>query len=146
MSVLAIGPRPRGIAVPRAFVRYAWLTTATVVVLFASIGWTLSWRVGNPVLFWLLAVFTLVGELLPIPVPRRNGLTRITISTAFAFAILLRFGLAPAVSVYVASVVIADASSRVAPIKILFNAAQYALAISAAGAVWMLAGGLSPVG
>jgi diguanylate cyclase (GGDEF)-like protein len=146
MSVLVIGPRPRGIAVPRTFIRYAWLTAAAVAVLFAAVGWSLSWQVNDPAVFWLLSIFTLVGELLPIPVPRRNGLTRITISTAFAFAILLRFGLAPAVSVYVASVVIADASSRVAPIKILFNAAQYALAISAAGAVWMLAGGLSPVG
>src|SRR5947209_17757366 len=112
MSVLVIGPRPRGIAVPRTFIRYAWLTAAAVVVLFAAVGWSLSWRVNDPAVFWLLSVFALVGELLPIPVPRRNGLTRITISTAFAFAILLRFGLAPAVSVYVASVVIADRSEE----------------------------------
>jgi diguanylate cyclase (GGDEF)-like protein len=77
----------------------------------------------------------IAGELLPIPVPRRHGLAKVTISTAFAFAILLRFGVAPATAVYVASVVIADGIERVAPTKILFNAAQYALAMVAAAAV-----------
>ena len=66
---------------------------------------------------------------------RANGLAKVTMSSAFAFAILLRFGVAPAVAVYVVSVVIADTWDRVAPIKVLFNAAQYALAMVAAAAV-----------
>jgi diguanylate cyclase (GGDEF)-like protein len=125
-------------------VRYAWLTTLVAVVVFGTSGWQLTWRIDSPALFWLLSAFTLAGELLPIPVPRRRGLTKVTISTAFAFAILLRFGLAPAASVYVASVLIADGADRVAPIKVLFNAAQYALAMAAAGGVVMLFGQLSP--
>jgi diguanylate cyclase (GGDEF)-like protein len=139
MTVLTTGPRPRGIAVPRAFVIYTWLTTGAAVALLAALSWNFTWKIDDPALFWLLAAFVLAGELMPIPVPRRNGLARVTISTAFAFAILLRFGVAPAVVVYVASVVIADAWDRVAPIKILFNAAQYALAMTAAGGVVMLA-------
>lgn len=139
MSVLAKGPRPRGIAVPRTFYLYTWLTTGAAAALLGALSWNLTWKIDNPALFWLLSALVLAGELLPIPVPRRNGLTRVTISTTFAFAILLRFGLAPAVAVYVASVVIADTWDRVAPIKVLFNAAQYALAMTAAGAVVMLA-------
>ncbi len=64
----------------------------------------------------------LVGELLPIPVPRRRGLARVTIFAAFAFAILLRLGPGPAALVYISSSVIAGALGRVAPLKILFNA------------------------
>ena len=62
-----------------------------------------------------------------------------TISTAFAFAILLRCGPGPAALVYVSSSVIADLAGRLAPLKVLFNAAQYLLALLAAGAVLLIA-------
>ncbi len=107
--------------------------------------WVSDWQVDDPVLLVALSGFVLVGELLPIPVPRRRGLARVTISAAFAFAILLRFGPGPAALVYVASSVIADAAARVSPLKILFNAAQYLLAIVAAAGVLLLAHSL-PMG
>ena len=47
--------------------------------------------------FWLMAA-SCSRELLPIDVPRRDGADRVTISTAFAFAVLLLFGLLPAVA------------------------------------------------
>src|SRR4051794_1128738 len=75
--------------------------------------------------YWLMAVLVLVGELIPIDVPRRDGADRIAISTAFAFAMLLQFGLLPAVAAYAISSVIADAVARLALLKITFNAAQY---------------------
>ena len=50
----------------------------------------------------------LVGELMPIDVPRRDGADRVAISTAFAFAVLLQFGLMPAVLAYAAASAIAD--------------------------------------
>ena len=93
----------------------------------------------------MLSAFVLAGELLPIPVPRRRGLARVTISAAFAFAILLRFGPGPAALVYVSSSVIADVAGRLSPLKILFNAAQYLLAIVAAAGVLLLAHSL-PLG
>jgi diguanylate cyclase (GGDEF)-like protein len=134
--------RPR---VPQAFVVYAALTALLAAASFAVVAYQLRWTIDEPALFWLLATFTLAGELLPIPVPRRNGLAKVTISTAFAFAILLRFGLGPATAVYVLSVVIADAVERVAPVKILFNAAQYALAMMAAGAMLTLTDASPPL-
>jgi diguanylate cyclase (GGDEF)-like protein len=139
------GVRPRPSPVPQSFVTYTALTTAAAVVALAVVGWQLPWRIDEPALFWLLAAFVLAGELLPIPVPRRNGMARVTISSAFAFAILLRFGIGPATVVYIGSVVIADGVERVAPIKILFNAAQYALAMMAAGGVLLLAGASPPL-
>jgi diguanylate cyclase (GGDEF)-like protein len=132
-------------AVPRSFVTYSLLTALAAALLLGVLAWQLRWSVDNTALFWLLSGFVLAGELLPIPVPRRNGLAKVTISTAFAFAILLRFGLAPATVVYVVSVVIADALERVAAIKILFNASQYALTMLAAGAVLTLAGATPPL-
>jgi diguanylate cyclase (GGDEF)-like protein len=123
---------------PRAFVLYAGLVAALAAASLVLLPWSRDWRVSEPALFVVLSVFVLAGELLPIPVPRRRGLTRVTISAAFAFAILLRFGAGPAALVYVASSVIADLAGRVAPLKILFNAAQYVLSIVAAAAVLRL--------
>jgi len=138
-------PSPTGkTSVSRAFVVYVAFTVALAAVVFGAFSWRLGWRLEPLPLFALLSAFVLIGELLPIPVPRRNGLTTVTISTAFAFAMLLRFGLAPAMWVYVASTVLADAGRRGSPVKVLFNAAQYALAISAAAGVLALAGDQPP--
>jgi diguanylate cyclase (GGDEF)-like protein len=124
---------------PQPFVLYAALVAGVGLALVAFVPWTREWRVGSPPMFLVLSAFVLAGELLPIPVPRRRGLARVTISTAFAFAILLRCGPGPAALVYVSSSVIADLAGRLAPLKILFNAAQYLLALLAAGAVLLLA-------
>ena len=124
------------------FVVYAGLVAALAAASLVLLPWSREWQVSDPALFVILSVFVLAGELLPIPVPRRRGLTRVTISAAFAFAILLRFGAGPAALVYVASSVIADLAGRVAPLKILFNAAQYLLAILAAAAVLRLTNSL----
>ena len=125
---------------PRAFVVYAAVITAAAVAALVGLGWTWTWRVDSPALLVMLSLFVFAGELLPIPVPRRHGLAKVTISTAFAFAILLRFGVWPATVVYVTSSVLADSIDRVAPIKVMFNAAQYALAMIAAAGVLALAG------
>ncbi len=93
---------------PRTFVLYAALVTALALASLVLLPWVRMWQVDAPALFLVLSAFVLAGELLPIPVPRRGGLARVTISAAFAFAILLRFGPGPAVLVYVASSVIAD--------------------------------------
>jgi diguanylate cyclase (GGDEF)-like protein len=127
---------------PRTFIVYATLVAAAGVALVALVPWTREWHVGSPAMFAVLSTFVLAGELLPIPVPRRGGLARVTISTAFAFAILLRCGPGPAALIYVTSSVVADLAARLAPLKLLFNAAQYLLTVLAAGAVLLIAGSL----
>jgi diguanylate cyclase (GGDEF)-like protein len=127
---------------PRSFIIYVGLVAVAAVGSLILLPWMREWRVGDPAVFVVLSVFVLAGELLPIPVPRRRGLTRVTISAAFAFAILLRFGPGPAVLIYVSSSVVADVAGRVSPLKTLFNAAQYVLAMVAAAAVLNLTGQL----
>jgi hypothetical protein len=96
-------PRLRGggPTAERAFALHVGLTTATALAILGALAPNIDWRIDAPALFWLLSALVLVGELLPIPVPRRQGLAKVTISTAFAFAILLRFGVWPALLVYV---------------------------------------------
>jgi diguanylate cyclase (GGDEF)-like protein len=96
--------------------------------------------------YWLMAGLVLVGELIPIDVPRRDGADRVAISTAFAFAILLQFGLLPALAAYAVASAIADAVARLAPLKVAFNAAQYGLSLAASALVLGLLGTPAPIG
>ncbi|MBV9803471.1 MAG: hypothetical protein JO130_09790, partial [Solirubrobacterales bacterium] len=127
---------------PRSFILYVSLIVALAAGLVVFLPWTHEWRIHSPSLFVVLSLFVLAGELLPIPVPRRRGLARVTISAAFAFAILLRVGAGPAAVIYVSSSVIADLAARVSATKIVFNAAQYLLALLAAAAVLIAANSL----
>jgi diguanylate cyclase (GGDEF)-like protein len=132
-------------SLPHGFVVYVASVAALAGASLVALPWVREWQVDDPVLLLVLSAFVLAGELLPIPVPRRRGLANVTISAAFAFAILLRFGPGPAALVYVSSSVVADAVQGVSPLKILFNAAQYLLAIVAAAGVLALAHSL-PIG
>jgi signal transduction histidine kinase len=99
----------------------------------------------QPVLFWLIAAFACAGELFPIVVPRRNDVEEITTSTTFAFAILIGFGIPTAAVVLATSSAFADAIHRKPVWKVLFNLAQYVLAVAAAGLVYRSLGAPSSV-
>ena len=49
--------------------------------------------------FWILAGLCLVGEALPIRLTRGARYDEVTVSTVFAFAVLLTFGALPAMLV-----------------------------------------------
>ncbi len=132
-------------AIPRRFVDFTVLTAVAAVGAMVAVGWAVGGRVETPVRFWLLAFFVLAGELLPVAVPRRHGLDKVTISAAFAFAMLLCAGVLPACAVYAAAVMIVDLWERTAPVKVVFNAAQYVLSLAGAGAVLVLSGAGPPV-
>ena len=101
--------RARRRGAPRGF--RAYTGTVSVLGVLACVLLTIDgsgvpsedWR------YWLFAALVLAGELAPIDVPRRGGFDRVTVSTAFAFAILLVFGLLPAVVAYAAASAVADA-------------------------------------
>lgn len=135
---------PGGV-VPRRFVGFTAVVVIAAAGSAAALAWKTGWHVAAPGRFWLLALFILAGELLPIPVPRRHGLDKVAVSTAFAFAALLCVGVLPACAVYAAASAIADLSARMAPSKVVFNSAQYILSLAAAGAALMLAGAAPPV-
>ena len=85
-----------------------------------------------------LALFTplvVLGELLPIRVRRRNDEEEITVSTPFAFTLLLASGIGAASLALILASLVADALRRKPFWKALFNAAQFALSVAGAGAV-----------
>jgi PAS domain S-box-containing protein len=117
----------------------ALAATASIVAFAATQGW----HVASQGRFWLLSVFVVGGELFPIPVPGRFGRDKVTVSTAFAFALLLSVGVLPAAAVYAAASAIGDLASRTSPPKVVFNSAHYGLAVAAGGGVLAL-GGFTP--
>jgi diguanylate cyclase (GGDEF)-like protein len=83
----------------------------------------------------LLAAGVLAGELLPLKIPRRGEHEELTVSTTFAFALLLVAGVAPAVVAQTAASVVQDVASRKPWWRVAFNVGQYTLALGAAGLV-----------
>lgn len=86
--------------------------------------------------FWILATLALAGELLPIRAPRGDSVEEIGVSTTFGFAILIRFGSAPAATVFAVASLVADLVNRKPVRTTLFNASQYVISVAAAGAVY----------
>ncbi|HZD72160.1 MAG TPA: HAMP domain-containing sensor histidine kinase [Actinomycetes bacterium] len=96
--------------------------------------------------FWVLAACVLPAELIRIPVWRRNAVYQITMSRPFALALLTGWGVPLAVVVFMIASVVSDLLHRKSPLRISFNAGQYALSIGAAGVVYEVLGGHPPLG
>jgi diguanylate cyclase (GGDEF)-like protein len=126
----------------RPYAQGVSLAGGALIVVLAAEGGRLplgDWR------YWLVAGLVLASEALPIDIPHRGGADRVTSSTAFGFAALLMFGVFPAVVLYAVVSLIVDVVWRKPLLKALFNAAQYALATAAAGAVMLALGATLPV-
>ncbi len=89
---------------------------------------------------WVLTVLTVVGELFPIRLPRRDDVEEITTSTTFGFAIMLGWGTGAAVIAMAAAVLAADLG-RKQLWKVVFNLSVYVLATATAGGVYVGLGG-----
>ncbi len=74
----------------------------------------------------------------PFNAPGREPDATSSPSIAFTFALLLGWGLGPAVAVQSAAVVVSSVRLRHAPWRAVFNAAQYGLAFCAASLVLTL--------
>jgi diguanylate cyclase (GGDEF)-like protein len=107
--------------------------------LAAGLGYHQAQRTPGPILV-LFTLLVVLGELLPIRVRRRGDEEEITVSTPFAFALLLTGGAAAAAAALCIASVLADATRRKPAWKALFNVAHLALSIGAAGAVLAAAG------
>jgi diguanylate cyclase (GGDEF)-like protein len=100
---------------------------------------------GLPPAFWVIAALAVIVDIRPFNAPGRDPDTTVFTSIAFSFALLLGWGLGPAVAVQSAAVVVSSIRLRHAPWRALFNAAQYALAFCAASAVLVAFGGAVPL-
>jgi signal transduction histidine kinase len=89
----------------------------------------------------VFAAFVVVGELVTLTVNDQNRLKAISITSTFAYGLVPLAGTTVAVLVFILGSVVADLTWRRGPVKTLFNAAQYVLALAAGGAVYHALGG-----
>ena len=125
--------------------RYAAMVVPAGFLLFSFVAlrdgpWTGNGERGLG-LFAVLAVAVLVGELFPIKVHRGQVVDEITTSTTFAFALMLGWGTAAGIAALVVSSVLGDGLQRKPPLKVAFNAGQYALSLGTAGLLFYGLGG-----
>src|ERR671921_511479 len=103
---------PSGRRIVRSLVA---LSAVAVLWKVASDPWPVS---DQPVTFGLLAALVLAGELLLVRIPGSVGFEDdLTVSAAFALALVLLFGAAPGVAVYAGACLIAEAVRRVSADK-----------------------------
>ena len=114
------------------------IAAGSAVVVVCAVG-----IAGDPIHDrWLLAVLAggiLIAELNPIRIP--GGGEEASFSTSFSLALLVTHGTEVTVVVSVACMVLADVIRRAVPIKIVYNAAQYALSWALAGVIYRLFAG-----
>jgi diguanylate cyclase (GGDEF)-like protein len=89
----------------------------------------------QPVTFAVLTAAVILGEMLPVKIPRRGNEEQITLSTSFAMALLLAGGLGPAVIAQGLATVIQDLSCGKPWWRVRFNVGQYTVSMVAAFAV-----------
>ncbi|MER7456265.1 EAL domain-containing protein [Micromonospora sp. NPDC126480] len=94
-----------------------------------------------PAAFWTMAVLAVGCDARPFVPPGRRQSSAVFPSTCFTFAILLGWGLGPAVAVQAVAVVVSGARLGYAGWRTAFNAGQYACALAAAYAVTRLGAG-----
>ena len=109
-------------------------------VLLSGISWIPEMLHGVGPAFWVFSAFLLLTE--PVQIPRQNEDDESNISTTFAFALLIVFGMAAAVTVQTVATLIVDVSQRKPWWKICFNVGQLALTLAAAALVFRWTPGL----
>ena len=83
--------------------------------------------------FWIFFGAVVLGELIPIKLPRRSEYLTITVSGTFTFALLITEGIAGTAIAMVAASLLDDIIHRKVLWKTGFNVAQYTLSIAAGG-------------
>ncbi|HZD68620.1 MAG TPA: ATP-binding protein [Actinomycetes bacterium] len=96
--------------------------------------------------FWVLAACVLPAEILRVTTWHRGTVNQLTMSRPFALVLLTGWGAAPTVVVFVIASVVSDLVYRKPPIRILFNAGQYALTMAAAAVAYSVLGGRPSLG
>jgi diguanylate cyclase (GGDEF)-like protein len=122
-----------------AFFGFAWTVVALAALLSAAPLMSLPDQIPQlPPAFWVMAALAAVCDARPFTPPGRRQSSAVFPSICFTFAILLGWGLAPAVAVQAVAVLVSGWRMRHAPWRIVFNMAQYACALAAAHAVTRL--------
>ncbi|MEU8298125.1 bifunctional diguanylate cyclase/phosphodiesterase [Micromonospora sp. NPDC048909] len=94
-----------------------------------------------PVAFWTMAALAVFCDARPFVPPGRRQSSAVFPSTCFTFAILLGWGLGPAVAVQAVAVIVSGWRLRHAAWRTAFNVGQYACALAAAYGITRLGPG-----
>jgi diguanylate cyclase (GGDEF)-like protein len=133
-------PRLRDTVPPDKATRMFGYIVAVIVAAVASVVPAfVSWSYGHATASaWVIAGLALVVDLAPFRAPGRGAAATVFPSITFTFALLVGWGLVPAVAVQTLAVVVSSVRLRHAGWRGLFNAAQYALSFAAAAGVLKL--------
>jgi diguanylate cyclase (GGDEF)-like protein len=104
--------------------------TSLLVALVLVTDWS---AVDLAVAHLVLALFLVLGELLPIRVPGHDD--EVNTSTSFTFALIVLVGVVPAAVVQAVASAAADLRLRKSLSSVLFNVGQYTLSVASAGLV-----------
>ncbi|MGN9808359.1 putative bifunctional diguanylate cyclase/phosphodiesterase [Micromonospora sp. BQ11] len=136
---------PRNSVPPEVTARFSAFVAAVLgVAVLVSAGplLALPGRLDDlPAAFWTMAALAVACDARPFVPPGRRQSSAVFPSTCFTFAILLGWGLGPAVAVQAVAVVVSGWRMGYAPWRTAFNAGQYACALGAAYAVTLLGAG-----
>ncbi|MBB4957642.1 putative bifunctional diguanylate cyclase/phosphodiesterase [Micromonospora polyrhachis] len=118
------------------FFSFVWTVVALAALLCIAPLLRLPEQIPDlPVAFWTMAALALVSDARPFTPPGHRQSPAVFPSVCFAFAILLAWGLGPAVAVQAGAVVVSSWRMRHAPWRMIFNIAQYAVGLAAASAI-----------
>lgn len=130
--------RQRFRAGPAVIVVYVAVVSAigAAVLALAFVGDGIGWISQDAAPLALLSLATIVTEIKPVRIPHGMEADDATVSTTFAYALVLGWGgLAGAIALILGTVVSGVFHKR-ETWKVMFNAAQYTIAVVAAGAVY----------
>jgi diguanylate cyclase (GGDEF)-like protein len=114
------------------------VSVAAVALLVGDLH--LRYVIEDPLTFGVLAGGVVLGEMLPVKIPRRGDDEELTLSASFAMALLLLGGLGPALLAQGAASVLQDLTSEKPAWRIRFNLGQYVLSMIAA---WLVVRAIS---
>ncbi|MGE5828867.1 MAG: putative bifunctional diguanylate cyclase/phosphodiesterase [Micromonosporaceae bacterium] len=113
---------------------------AALAAMAASITDGLGAPIGShPVAFWIIAALAVLVDARPFSTTGAHQGSAVFPSICFTFALLLGWGLLPAVAAQIAAVVVSSVRLRHVPWRGTFNAAQYALALATAAVILRVA-------
>ena len=113
--------------------RYLAIVGALGGALLADIACTGGWWLDEMApAHWVLFVFLVIGELMPIRLAGSDD--EVTTSSAFSFALLASLGLAPAAVAQAVASLLADRRLRKSWRSTLFNLGQYTISLAGAAA------------
>ena len=114
--------------------------SGVALLLLAAASLDVGTLLGLEPAFWALCALLLAAELRPLFTAGARDSNGLSVSTAFVFALMLRYGLPVAVLVQALAVVTSDVSRGKAPWRTAFNVGQYTVSWAAASVVMQRVG------